>query len=244
MKQITIKLDENLQIPINWSTRRRSIALKVSRQGKIELYAPSQVPLHFLEKFVVSKREWLQNQITKSHHHKFHSPLGLFNKQVGDIWHRGERTQIKIGIIRPGSPQFEFAYSSESPAHILYHHNGKSTVDTLYRHYKRWMKKEAEQDYQARLDHWSGLMSLKYTQLKVTAFRARWGDCNSEGLIRINWKSMACPDWVRDSLCIHELSHLKYMNHSAQFYELVCQFDLREKEARLWMKQNAQVLDY
>jgi hypothetical protein len=50
---------------------------------------------------------------------------------------------------------------------------------------------------------------------------ASWGRCSSEGNISMNYKVIAYPKKNIDYVCIHELAHLRHMNHSRDFWALV-----------------------
>ena len=57
--------------------------------------------------------------------------------------------------------------------------------------------------------------------VSVRDFKARWGCCDADGRIRLNWRLVMLPPALREYVLIHELCHLKEMNHSAAFWKLV-----------------------
>lgn len=247
MRHIQLKLPELLKIPIKVSPKRRSIALKMTRLGEIELLAPPYVSDDFLMKFVDSRRSWIKKRIVESSHSKLTLPVDFFNnwqesshltEQVA-ILINGKNHSMRLGEIRSGLPQFHL-----NDSQLILDYNGKSTPSALLNHFKKWMKSEAERDFDIRLNSWASKMGLNFHQLEIKSFKSRWGDCNTKRTIRMNWKAFACPDWVRDSLCIHELAHLVEMNHSAKFYEIVRTYDVRERESHHWLKEHALILEY
>lgn len=64
--------------------------------------------------------------------------------------------------------------------------------------------------------------------------RSRWGSCSkrSEKMPRIclNWRALLLPPGLLRQLCLHELCHLRVMNHSAEFHALLAQHNPREKQ--------------
>jgi predicted metal-dependent hydrolase len=72
--------------------------------------------------------------------------------------------------------------------------------------------------------------------------KSRWGSCSRRGTISLNWRLIQAPQFVRDYLILHELMHLRQMNHSAQFWrevECVCP---DYKAAESWLKQHSTLL--
>jgi predicted metal-dependent hydrolase len=68
---------------------------------------------------------------------------------------------------------------------------------------------------------------------------SRWGSCSPSRAISLNWRLIQTPDFVRDYIIIHELCHLREMNHSARFWQLVGRHCPDYREAEAWLKLNA-----
>jgi predicted metal-dependent hydrolase len=66
--------------------------------------------------------------------------------------------------------------------------------------------------------------------------RSRWGSCSPNGHICLNWRLVTMPDWVRDYVLIHELMHLKRMDHSRKFWALVSAAFPDYQAARQWLR--------
>ena len=83
---------------------------------------------------------------------------------------------------------------------------------------------------------------LNVRRVTVRNQRSRWGSCSRRGTISLNWKLIQAPPFVRDYIVLHELMHLRQMNHSARFWrevEVVCP---EYKTAEKWLKQNSALL--
>jgi predicted metal-dependent hydrolase len=55
------------------------------------------------------------------------------------------------------------------------------------------------------------------SRVSIRNQRWRWGSCSPSGHICLNWRLLQVPDWVRDYVLVHELMHLKRMDHSPTF---------------------------
>src|SRR5690606_31341824 len=81
-------------------------------------------------------------------------------------------------------------------------------------------------------------MQLSPNFIEFRAQKTRWGSCSSTGTISLNWKLIATPLQVMDYVLIHELAHLKFQNHSKEFWNFVGQFCLGWKKYRRWLREN------
>jgi predicted metal-dependent hydrolase len=83
------------------------------------------------------------------------------------------------------------------------------------------LRNRARRDLPARLLELAARHGLTVTRISVRNQRWRWGSCSPAGHICLNWRLVDMPDWVRDYVLIHELMHLKRMDHSPAFWRLV-----------------------
>ena len=72
-----------------------------------------------------------------------------------------------------------------------------------------------------RVAHYSRIMGLYPTQLRITGAKTRFGSCSNRGHICFSWRLMLYPPEAIDYVVVHELAHLKHMNHSPAFHALV-----------------------
>lgn len=72
-----------------------------------------------------------------------------------------------------------------------------------------------------KLDKWSKKLELEYAGFKVKQLKSRWGSCSSKKELSFNYKILFLPEIMQDYIVIHELCHLKEMNHSKKFWSLV-----------------------
>ncbi|WP_304543747.1 M48 family metallopeptidase [Sulfurimonas microaerophilic] len=74
---------------------------------------------------------------------------------------------------------------------------------------------------QSRVEHYSALMGLQYSQLKFRKMKRRWGSCSSQRVITLNKELLKLEQRLVDYVVVHELAHLTHMNHSKAFHALV-----------------------
>ena len=98
------------------------------------------------------------------------------------------------------------------------------------------LKAQAHEELPARLQALAEQHSLRVTRISIRNQRTRWGSCGRDGHICLNWRLVAMPDWVRDYVMIHELMHLKRLDHSPVYWGLVAAACPRFREARQWLR--------
>jgi predicted metal-dependent hydrolase len=80
------------------------------------------------------------------------------------------------------------------------------------------------------------------TQISIRNQRTRWGSCGRDGHICLNWRLVLMPDSVRDYVLIHELMHLRRMDHSPAYWQLVGAACPAYPEARAWLRTYGRTL--
>ena len=80
------------------------------------------------------------------------------------------------------------------------------------------------------------------TRVSIRNQRTRWGSCGRDGHIRLNWRLLLMPDWVREYVLVHELMHLRRMDHSPTYWRYVAAAYPRYQEAREWLRANGPAL--
>ena len=86
---------------------------------------------------------------------------------------------------------------------------------------ERALRARAKRELPPRLLELAAQHRLTVTRVSIRNQRWRWGSCSRSGHICLNWRLVQMPDAVRDYVMLHELMHLKRMDHSPKFWKLV-----------------------
>jgi predicted metal-dependent hydrolase len=97
----------------------------------------------------------------------------------------------------------------------------------------------ARKELPPRLLELAARHGLIVTRVSIRNQRWRWGSCSRSGHICLNWRLVTMPEEVRDYVLIHELMHLKRMDHSPKFWKLVAAACPAYKEARAWLRSQS-----
>ncbi len=99
-----------------------------------------------------------------------------------------------------------------------------SNTSNVLKNYDKFYKKYAQSYIVPRVEHYSKIMSLSYSDIKFRKMRSRWGSCSSRGVITLNTELIKIDKRLIDFIVVHELAHLKHMNHSKKFHSLVNEY--------------------
>lgn len=102
----------------------------------------------------------------------------------------------------------------------------------------KYLRALAAQVLRARVEIHAAKMDLWPAAVTIRGQKTRWGSCSSEGRVNLNWKLIAAPPSVIDYVVVHELAHLRHMNHSAEFWRLVERHFPGHRAAKIWLRQN------
>lgn len=93
-----------------------------------------------------------------------------------------------------------------------------------------------------RAEYYARLIGVKYGRITIRSQHTRWGSCSSGGNLNFNCLLMLAPADVIDSVVVHELCHIKEMNHSPAFYSEVVRVFPGYKECSAWLKKNGYLI--
>ena len=84
-----------------------------------------------------------------------------------------------------------------------------------------WLMRQAKRIFQERLTLFAPRLGVRWTQMSLSNAATRWGSASADGAIRLNWRLVHYRMPVIDYVVVHELAHLRVMDHSPRFWETV-----------------------
>ncbi|MBI2426596.1 MAG: M48 family metallopeptidase [Candidatus Kerfeldbacteria bacterium] len=83
-----------------------------------------------------------------------------------------------------------------------------------------------------RINHWNRFYNVRFNGVRVRNQKTRWGSCSSKRTLSFNYKILFLPPHAADYIIVHELCHLRELNHGPAFWRLVEQTVPNHKEVR------------
>lgn len=207
--------------------KRKTIAIHV-RDGQVEVRAPWYVPALAIERFVSSKSLWIEQQLRKS------------PPQAADAWfdgatlpYDGEHWCLRW---QPHTGRAQWRVAAEIRTYFFL---APAWCDkTSKRLYKNWLMQQASQQLLPALHAQAALMGVDHA-LTGTVFRftrSMWGRCSARGEVLLNPAILLAGEQARRYLLVHELAHLRHMNHSPAFWQLVAEYCPDWQQARAGLR--------
>ncbi|MBR1883960.1 MAG: DUF45 domain-containing protein [Clostridia bacterium] len=119
----------------------------------------------------------------------------------------------------------------------------KEKIEIITKKLKIFFKEKLNEILKEKVDYYAKIMNLEYTSYSIKSMKTRLGSCNTKTKkLNFNVNLIFMTEEVRDSIIIHELSHILHANHSHDFYNLVYKFCSNYDACRKWIKKNHKYL--
>lgn len=108
---------------------------------------------------------------------------------------------------------------------------------------QRWFEREALALFEADMHDYTAAAALDPVPVALSRAQRRWGSCSDKTRIRLNWRLVQAPDFVRRSVVAHEVAHLVHFDHSPAFHALLGEIyedDIRHADR--WLKESGRTL--
>lgn len=97
---------------------------------------------------------------------------------------------------------------------------------------------EIKEEIAGRVRHYETVMGLTCGRIAIRDQKTRWGSCSSKGNLNFNYRLAYMPQEILDYVVVHELAHLRHMDHSREFWACVERYLPDYRERRKWLKEH------
>ncbi|MDE7394744.1 MAG: M48 family metallopeptidase [Clostridiales bacterium] len=209
--------------------KRRTVAVCI-KDGEVIVKAPLKTPIYAIENFLNQKAGWIakKTEVSRARLARYADVFAckafLFLGKIFPYVVTPRKTpSIKDGALLV--PQ-------------LYVENGvPQKSDALVRGVRRVYKRAAAPILQERLQTISQAIGLPYKGFSLSDAKTKWGSCDGNNAIKLNWRLILLDSALIDYVIVHELAHTVQHNHSNAFWALVGQHYPKYKEAVRWLKE-------
>ena len=207
-------------------SRARRYLLRLRPDGTAQVTIPRRGTASGARAFIERNREWLKRQLDRL---PAVLPATLEWQAGSPIWFRGELVYLEL--VQPD----EIGFGTERLRVPVTSMNLRSMV-------QRHLRVLATRELPERVMHHASGHGLAVRRVTVRDQKSRWGSCSSKGTISLNWRLIQTPASVSEYVILHELAHLRHMNHSTRFWQEVEKLCPDYRRAKLWLKEHQQLL--
>lgn len=220
---------QEVQIRFERHLRARRYRLTWLGDGTARCTIPRQGSMIEARRFVERCRPWIEKRLQRVENatpRNSHWQLGTL------VWFRGEPTPLLGDTEKNELRLKEFTFS------IV----GADRPENWRPHVESMLRRLAQAELPPRVLELSQHHGFRIRRISVRNQRSRWGSCSQRGTISLNWRLIQVPPFVRDYIILHELAHLRHMNHSADFWKEVSSLCPEFEAAERWIKVHGRQL--
>jgi len=231
--------------------QRRSIGFSIGPHG-LAVRAPKWAPLHEVDAALQAKAAWILRKLQEtSQRHAQQAAQQIDWREGAQIPYLGQQLTLEIdpehrfaagGAALVCATQQELgsvqAFAAATPVRLCVSLARSANADQIRDAVQAWLMRQAKRIFQERLDHFAPLLGVQCKKLSLSHAATRWGSAKSDGSIRLNWRLVHFNMAVLDYVVVHELSHLRVMNHSPKFWATVHSVVPNYAQLRQQLKDN------
>jgi predicted metal-dependent hydrolase len=214
---------------IKRSTRARLVRLEIRRETGLTVIIPDRYTIERLPLILEKKQNWILKKVSE---HCEAQPC--YREKVlesGDtVPYLGQELVIEKQQNTGNADGITLKQNR-----LAVHLRSTRRLNTIL---EQWYRAQAARVMKKKIDELSHRLGFTYNRLFIRSQKTRWGSCSRKGNISINWKLIMAPEPVIDYVIIHELAHLKEMNHTVRFWGLVAHYCPRYREHKKWLKEH------
>ncbi|MGD9900933.1 MAG: M48 family metallopeptidase [Spirochaetales bacterium] len=208
-------------------TNRRTLSLSIDKNAKLIVRAPLRMKAETILKFVKEKEGWIakkqeqvKNSILATKEYSEYSKFMFLGQSYSVV------RSDKVGNI-------ELKDALYVPI----------TTKNLQKALKDWLFSLSNAVLEGKINYFSQLLGVRVNSVKFVNSRAKWGSCDAKQNITLNIKMLMLPQNLIDYIIVHELSHIKQLNHSQNFWFEVKKYVPNYLTLRKTLKQNGFLLN-
>ncbi len=218
----------NIEIESIIRSERQSISLAVTDEALLVVRAPFHVSENYIQDVIRKKSGWIRKKVEEMKNRK---PFPVKKFIQGEAF-------LYLGRSYP------LLFGDKMGIDVQITDNlvvccGKSPVRDVLIH---WYRERAMEKISERCEYYSCITGLNPLSVKISNASKRWGSCSSRGSINFTWRLVMAPLDVIDYVVVHELTHLKELNHSKQFWNRVRSIMPDYRIRQKWLRDNGRSL--
>ena len=187
--------------------RKKTVAVTVDPAGTVLLVAPIHLTTDELDGIVSRKAEWI---VRRLRHAQSHGPPLVPREFVSgeSVLYLGRHYRLKVHPNEAGDAKLSAPKGPRQTAQVR-----KAVVS--------WFRHHAAKRLPERVAAWRSRAGVPMPRVIVSDQQKRWGSCDRNGAIRLNWRIIQAPMRLVDYVVVHELVHLRHRGHGRDYWQAV-----------------------
>ena len=201
--------------------RRRHVHILVNDEGTIEVRAPWRFSLAKARELLRENAQWVMQSLDSVREKLAQRPrlvTGAHLRLLDESLRLDVRPRAQVDLF---SNARSWRGRVERRGTVLRVSTTSLGDDELRALIESWYRREAATHLAGRVEHYSPRLGVRPSRVTIRGQRSRWGSCSGKGTVSLNWRLMMVPGALADYVVVHELCHLRHMDHSPRFWAMV-----------------------
>lgn len=213
-------------------SRRRTVGLEIRPDATLVVRAPTRAPLWYVESILRQKAGWIA------------AKLALVRSRAPLVPRHDFLTGERFPYLGRDWPFVVVAFQKQPLAFdaAAGFTLDVSAFDRGEAVFEAWYRSRAHELLADRVRFYAPLMGVAVPRLRITGAQRRWGSCSTTGTVSFAWRLIMAPMDVIDYVVVHELAHLREMNHSRRFWAVVAAVMPDYDAHRRWLRDHGGML--
>ncbi len=209
------------QIPfaVTRSGARDTIAVSVHPDGAVAVAAPKGMRLQQIETAVRSKGSWILQQQESFRQLQRGFPRQFVSGEC--FYYMGRQYKLKVRRSAKDSGESIRLYGGHFEAHVSFPLQSEQRPVAVRTLLVDWYRTRAAEILPDLFTQYSASLGIEEPRLLIRHMPKRWGSCNGENQITINWQILMAPRRLTEYVVAHELCHLIHHDHTRTFWRLL-----------------------
>lgn len=192
--------------------RKKTVAVVVDPAGSVLLVAPEHFHTRRLDTVVRQKAPWIVQRLR--HVRSPDPPLAPREFVSGEsVLYLGRHYRLKVNRGESGEAKLRGGWL-HVPTPI-----GMQQTDHVKSALVSWFRRHALERLPERVAGWHTKVGVAIPRVVIADQQKRWGSCDRNGTIRLNWRIIQAPMRLIDYVVVHELVHLRHRGHGPDYWQ-------------------------
>ena len=204
-------------------SKRSTVGMSVGPDG-LDVRAPRWVSLGAIEAVLLEKSDWIVRKLQEVQARQRQMQATVIQWQQGASFpFLGTPWMLDINSQRASTGPATAVDAPHEPGDkVLQVAVAQSASEAQIRDaVQAWLMQQAKANFTQRLNLFAPQLGVTWKKLSLSNASTRWGTASADGAIRLNWRLIHFKQDIIDYVVVHELSHLRVMNHSPLFWDTV-----------------------
>jgi predicted metal-dependent hydrolase len=212
------------------SANAKHIRLEVRSETGLTVVIPKSYNARYIPDLLEAKRGWILSKLAKYDQLRSHRTENEL-KSGDTLTYLGQHLEVVVQQNHGSGDSVRLERNKLIV--VLRAENGRLDLAL-----ERWYRMQAADLIRGKVERASAHLGLTYNRVIIRGQKTRWGSCSHKGNLSFNWKLIMAPEPVIDYVIIHELAHLREMNHTKRFWGLVAEHCPQWREHKKWLRDH------